>query len=331
MLTRLEYKQVLDLIDFIYSPCIQRVELLHGVFERLQKLIGLNSAAYIPWSAKNQKFQFDGNVVFNASPKPLALYLESYTSLDPYIENGIYLASLNQAVKITDFVPVGLYAKTRYVREFAPLIPCFYEMNAMLSSQGDPIGGIAFHRKPGDRDFTERHRTITNYVIPHLANAIHRMDLLDTLSGASEGGMIVVDCKHEPVFMNHEARRALNGGSVSDIPDPGLSSTPVLFTTAAGVYRVRTVPTRSNNRWKLISLETQPSPHESKFAIYGLSKREREVALWVMRGLSNREIAVRLFICEQTVKDHLHDIFDKMKVRRRTELAAKFQGLANES
>ena len=31
----------------------------------------------------------------------------------------------------------------------------------------------------------------------------------------------------------------------------------------------------------------------------------------------------RLFICEQTVKDHLHDVFEKVKIRRRSELAAK--------
>jgi DNA-binding CsgD family transcriptional regulator len=65
----------------------------------------------------------------------------------------------------------------------------------------------------------------------------------------------------------------------------------------------------------------------SKLADYGLSKRQQEVAICGIQGLSNRQIAERLFIAEQTVKDHLHDIFEMMKINRRSELAAKVLGL----
>ncbi len=58
-------------------------------------------------------------------------------------------------------------------------------------------------------------------------------------------------------------------------------------------------------------------------ADFGLTPRQEEVTLLVVRGLSNREIAEQLFIAEQTVKDHLRDIFEKAGVRRRSELAAK--------
>lgn len=64
----------------------------------------------------------------------------------------------------------------------------------------------------------------------------------------------------------------------------------------------------------------------SKLAAYGLSKRQQEVAEWGIRGLSNRQIAERLFISEQTVKDHLHDVFEIMKIHRRSELAAQVLG-----
>jgi DNA-binding CsgD family transcriptional regulator len=64
----------------------------------------------------------------------------------------------------------------------------------------------------------------------------------------------------------------------------------------------------------------------SKLDGYGLSKRQLEVAWWVIHGLSNRQIAERLFITEQTVKDHLHDVFEVMNIRRRSELAAKVLG-----
>ncbi len=52
-----------------------------------------------------------------------------------------------------------------------------------------------------------------------------------------------------------------------------------------------------------------------------LSRREREVYELVCEGLSNGEIARRLFISEATVKVHVHHVFDKVGVRSRTALA----------
>ena len=58
-----------------------------------------------------------------------------------------------------------------------------------------------------------------------------------------------------------------------------------------------------------------------------LTARQLEVLELVAGGHSNREIAERSFICEQTVKDHLHAIFEKLEVRSRGELTAKVLGL----
>lgn len=52
-----------------------------------------------------------------------------------------------------------------------------------------------------------------------------------------------------------------------------------------------------------------------------LSDREREVVHLVAQGFRNKEIADKLFISEQTVKNHLHNIFDKLGVSDRLELA----------
>ena len=52
-----------------------------------------------------------------------------------------------------------------------------------------------------------------------------------------------------------------------------------------------------------------------------LSSRERQVVELVAQGFKNREIAQRMFISEQTVKNHLHNIFDKLGVSDRLELA----------
>jgi DNA-binding CsgD family transcriptional regulator len=52
-----------------------------------------------------------------------------------------------------------------------------------------------------------------------------------------------------------------------------------------------------------------------------LTEREREVAMWVGRGHLNREIAEKLFVTEETIKKHLRNIFVKLHIRNRTELA----------
>jgi len=52
-----------------------------------------------------------------------------------------------------------------------------------------------------------------------------------------------------------------------------------------------------------------------------LTDREREVVQHVAQGFRNKEIGEKLFISEQTVKNHLHNIFDKLGLSDRLELA----------
>ena len=52
-----------------------------------------------------------------------------------------------------------------------------------------------------------------------------------------------------------------------------------------------------------------------------LSAREREIVALVAQGYKNKEMAEKMFISEQTVKNHLHNIFDKLGVSDRLELA----------
>src|SRR5580704_10813993 len=52
-----------------------------------------------------------------------------------------------------------------------------------------------------------------------------------------------------------------------------------------------------------------------------LSAREKEIVQLVAQGYRNKEIGEKLFISEQTVKNHLHNIFDKLGVSDRLELA----------
>ena len=54
-----------------------------------------------------------------------------------------------------------------------------------------------------------------------------------------------------------------------------------------------------------------------------ISKRELEVLQLMAEGLSNQEIAARLFVSLNTIKTHSSRIFEKMDVKRRTQAVEK--------
>jgi len=62
-----------------------------------------------------------------------------------------------------------------------------------------------------------------------------------------------------------------------------------------------------------------PNPDSAAIAKLGLSAREIEVLQLMAEGLSNQEIAARLFVSLNTIKTHSSRIFEKLDVRRRTQ------------
>jgi ATP/maltotriose-dependent transcriptional regulator MalT len=51
----------------------------------------------------------------------------------------------------------------------------------------------------------------------------------------------------------------------------------------------------------------------------GITRREMEVLELIAQGMSNQEIAAKLFVSENTVKTHLSRVFDKLGAKRRTQ------------
>jgi NarL family two-component system response regulator LiaR len=60
-------------------------------------------------------------------------------------------------------------------------------------------------------------------------------------------------------------------------------------------------------------------PDERKREGLGITRRELEILGLIASGLSNREIAGRLFVSENTVKTHSSRLFDKLGAKRRTQ------------
>jgi ATP/maltotriose-dependent transcriptional regulator MalT len=59
--------------------------------------------------------------------------------------------------------------------------------------------------------------------------------------------------------------------------------------------------------------------NEQRIAELAITPRELEILGLIAAGLSNREIAERLFVSENTVKTHSSRVFDKLGAKRRTQ------------
>lgn len=68
---------------------------------------------------------------------------------------------------------------------------------------------------------------------------------------------------------------------------------------------------------------------QARLEALGITPREHEILTLIAAGLSNREIAEKLFVSENTVKTHSSRLFDKLNARRRTQAVqiAKQSGL----
>ncbi len=72
-------------------------------------------------------------------------------------------------------------------------------------------------------------------------------------------------------------------------------------------------------------------PDDERIRQSGISKREYEVLELMAKGLSNQEIADKLFVSLNTVKTHTSNLFIKLEVKRRTQAIQKAKGMQPDS
>ncbi|MBI4514079.1 MAG: response regulator transcription factor [Gemmatimonadetes bacterium] len=176
----------------------------------------------------------------------------------------------------------------------------------------------------GERDMAVVASTVSEDEVVPLARK-HRPDVvvLDLQIGGVRATPVIAELRNLPEPPKVLVLTAYNDAeSVRSALDAGadglsLKTEPPQRTVAAirEVFAGRLVFPQAARRW-LAGRETA-RPGE-------LTPREREVCELVAAGLTNRQIAQRLRLGQNTVKYHVQHLFQKLGVRNRTEAAMKF-------
>lgn len=148
-----------------------------------------------------------------------------------------------------------------------------------------------------------------------------RMPVVD---GVSATGQIVESGVSSRVLvmttfdLDEHALGALRAGAsgflLKDTPPEDLVS--AIRSVAAGDAVVSPRVTRRLLEW---FLDKDPAPSRDPEILDALTEREREVLQVVAAGLSNSEIAERLFLSESTIKSHVGRILTKLNLRDRVQ------------
>nr|WP_298195868.1 LuxR C-terminal-related transcriptional regulator [Ferrovum sp.] len=291
------------------------------MIEELGKLVPFSSAIFIAMEASGL-FSPDGHFSVAIPPKALSAFTNYYATVHPFTLTG-WIRHTNETARITDFVPAYRLQDTEYGGDFLPLTPCFYELGVIMGAQGDRVGALCLHRQKIDRDFSDREVQIINYLAPHMARAINCLQLLERLNAggfSSETGIVRMQADGE-VTMNEAARKISLENPGPFYPNLFKKSDALISEPSKSRYRIRTT---SSNQGSEHILLFEPLPYTEtlfqRLCRWDFTDRQAEIVLKVIRGASNREIAMALSVSEQTIKEHLRNIFEKVKVRRRSEL-----------
>jgi two-component system nitrate/nitrite response regulator NarL len=150
--------------------------------------------------------------------------------------------------------------------------------------------------------------------------AMPRQDGIEILRRLSAAELPARTLLFMPSAERNQAIRALRLGAFGVIPQEATSQRlfESIHCIMAGNYWVE-----STNVSDLVKALREDSPAEGtpRQRRFGLTPREMETITLVVAGYSNPEIAQRFSISEQTVKHHMSNIFDKLGVSNRLELA----------
>jgi DNA-binding NarL/FixJ family response regulator len=139
--------------------------------------------------------------------------------------------------------------------------------------------------------------------------------LRDIIAGSPEARVLVV----VPICGPAQALEMIEGGAwgaitLAELPKQGLRA--IRKIGAGEIWGSRQVLSRI----ALASVRHTSRQITQSKAMHALTGREGEIVKLLQVGSTNKEIAAQLFISDKTVKTHVHNILEKLNVKRRNKI-----------
>ncbi|GAA0611753.1 response regulator transcription factor [Kribbella sandramycini] len=156
--------------------------------------------------------------------------------------------------------------------------------------------------------------------------ATERITTANKASGRSKPAVLVLTTFDDEAYVLSAVRAGASGFLLKDT-DPDL-----LVSAVRAVHRGDSLVDPASTRVLLercVELERQvggvapsaPAQPDARWVgmLAQLSEREREILVWMARGLSNRDLAGKLFVSETTVKTHVSSVLSKLGLSSRVQ------------
>ncbi len=225
-----------------------------------------------------------------------------------------------------------------------------HSLEAPVVVSGTLFGTVNFARAKAQPAFAEQDLVSARAVSEQLGLASERAlryELLGRQSTVLEEvldrvpqALVVTDLDGRVMFRNRAARQALHATGAA--PGDGVDQVGEVIAEAVTEFRTRghrvhsrAVSDSATGRQLIVRSTRLPDRHDAAITLVFettatsvhrlpawnvLSRREQEIAELVSQGLTNKQIAERAYISENTVKQHLKRVFAKTAVRNRAEL-----------
>ncbi len=170
-------------------------------------------------------------------------------------------------------------------------------------------------------------------------NSKKEKNFLEIIQKRKDPGIIIFDDKGDVLCFNEEISKVVS--SFQDLPailkrlyihvknNPKTKNKYALLNIGSGkIFSLRALTLNVNEKEKkyvaiLVERIAEKPINLNKIKKnFNLTERELQVLKFICEGLSNKEIASRLYISEYTVKDHIKKIMKKLNVSSRSEIIA---------
>lgn len=248
-------------------------------------------------------------------------------------------------------VPVSEYYRHPIYNEIARPAGLHNFIRFVVADQGHPTGYMMLGRATGERDFDDNDVHRLRQLAPFIAAAMNSSPAPDQVDDcAQDTAMLIVDCRAQVRWASPEAHRLFWLAAGRSPPTPGWPQLPALAVSTLAQIRdgaMRAVPPylRRSNAWGGFAIRaywlTPDEPHTSLIGLtiehrvpralralsvlldLHLPPQQVAVGVRIALGLSDEHVAQLLGISKNTVVYHRRQIYNRLGVSSRQELARR--------